>query len=138
MLFLKDSSRNLMLALVNVSILRADNSSQLRSQTIGVYSPVDLHLNSLLLLLISWSYLYGWRLDRIAAEDVEIRGIKVNKGTAVTAAIYVMHRSEDYFENPDNFQPERLNLYNACFPICFGLCIQKTKLNGLFTLIPGR
>ena len=53
-------------------------------------------------------------MDRIAAEDVEIRGIKVNKGTAVTAAIYVMHRSEDYFENPDDFQPERLNLYNEC------------------------
>ena len=67
---------------------------------------------------MSWSYLYDWRLDRIAAEDVEIRGIKVNKGTAVTAAIYVMHRSEDYFENPDDFQPERLNLYKWPFHAC--------------------
>ena len=66
-------------------------------------------------------------MDRIAAEDVEIRGIKVNKGTAVTAAIYVMHRSEDYFENPDDFQPERLNLYNECFPFSLWFVHQENQ-----------
>ena len=46
-------------------------------------------------------------MDRTATEDIEIRGIKVNKGTSVGAAVYAIHRSDDYFENPDGFKPER-------------------------------
>jgi len=52
-------------------------------------------------------YPQGFRLDRMATEDIEIRGIKVDKGTAVGACVWVMQRSEEYFENPDEFQPER-------------------------------
>ena len=47
------------------------------------------------------------RFDRNVAEDVEIQGIKISKGTAVTASSWVIHRDAEYWENPEEYQPER-------------------------------
>ena len=54
------------------------------------------------------------RLRRICTKDYKLgdTGITVHKGQAVRISIYAIHRSEEYFPNPDQFIPERLLLEN--------------------------
>ncbi|KAF6039306.1 TBXAS1 [Bugula neritina] len=47
--------------------------------------------------------------DRMAAEDMVVKGIKVTKGTAVTAGTWVLHRDPEIWENPENFEPGRFS-----------------------------
>ena len=49
------------------------------------------------------AYVIGRQVD----EDVEIGGYLFEKGETVLMSQYVIHRQADYFENPDNFIPER-------------------------------
>jgi sterol 14-demethylase len=46
-------------------------------------------------------------LPRVAAEDFEIGGYRVGKGTCVAIAVAGMHRRADMHERPDAFEPDR-------------------------------
>lgn len=48
-------------------------------------------------------------LMRMAAEDLEIQGFQVSKGTQVFAAPSVSHRMADVFPEPDRYVPERFS-----------------------------
>ncbi|XP_067948027.1 cytochrome P450 3A29-like [Watersipora subatra] len=52
-------------------------------------------------------YPQGFRFDRIASEDVTIRDIFIEKGTAVTASAWVIQRDPEVWENPEEFEPDR-------------------------------
>ena len=49
------------------------------------------------------AYVVGRQVD----ETVEIGGYLLKKGEMVLISQYVMHRKPNYFENPDEFKPER-------------------------------
>lgn len=46
-------------------------------------------------------------LNRRAAVDLEIEGLRVPRGTRVMVAIYVLHRRPDRWPDPTRFRPER-------------------------------
>ena len=48
------------------------------------------------------------RTERIAGEDITLdNGMKLEKGTVVTFAIYSLHRNPRYWSDPEKFMPER-------------------------------
>ncbi|XP_013401329.1 cytochrome P450 3A19 [Lingula anatina] len=49
----------------------------------------------------------GVRVDRVATEDVVVRGLKIPKGTTCVIPIKTIHRHPDYWPDPDKFDPER-------------------------------
>jgi cytochrome P450 len=46
-------------------------------------------------------------LSRIAAEDDEMMGYAIPKGTNINVSMYHVHRHPDYWPNPEGFDPER-------------------------------
>ncbi|XP_017054592.2 uncharacterized protein LOC108097066 [Drosophila ficusphila] len=48
-------------------------------------------------------------IGRWFSEDVEIRGQRIPAGTNFTLGIYVLLRDPEYFENPDEFRPDRFD-----------------------------
>ncbi|XP_050081729.1 cytochrome P450 4d2-like [Anopheles aquasalis] len=46
-------------------------------------------------------------IARIATDDTEVLGERIIRGTSVVLDIFLMHRSEDYFHDPDQFDPTR-------------------------------
>lgn len=48
-----------------------------------------------------------WILGRDARREVEIAGWRVRKGSTVLVSQMVMHRSGEFFEEPEAFRPER-------------------------------
>jgi cytochrome P450 len=48
-----------------------------------------------------------WTIAREATEDVEIKGYHFPKGSVLCWLTYIMQRKDQYFENPDQFIPER-------------------------------
>ncbi len=49
----------------------------------------------------------AWVLGRDALRDVDAAGWHIRKGTTVLMSQLVMHRSPQYFEDPEQFKPER-------------------------------
>lgn len=49
----------------------------------------------------------AWWLGREAVEDCQIGGYDVSVGTTVTMSQWVMHRDPRYFDDPDEFRPDR-------------------------------
>jgi cytochrome P450 len=49
----------------------------------------------------------AWALGRLALEDHEFGGYKIPKGALVLLSPFVAHRDERFWENADEFQPER-------------------------------
>ena len=49
----------------------------------------------------------AWAVGRRAADDDTLCGYEVAKGTDITLSIYSIHRSPEYWENPDAFDPDR-------------------------------
>jgi cytochrome P450 len=49
----------------------------------------------------------SWTIPRQAVQDCEIGGYFVPAGTSVTISQWVMHRDQRFFEEPEQFQPER-------------------------------
>lgn len=50
-----------------------------------------------------------WMIDRIALDDDDICGEKIEKGTMVAVYIYGVHHNEKYWTNPWEFNPERFS-----------------------------
>lgn len=50
-----------------------------------------------------------WWLPRMAAEDDEIGGYAITKGTIVAPVMYTVHRHPAFWPNPDCFDPERFD-----------------------------
>ena len=48
-----------------------------------------------------------WSVGRVAAQDTEIGGYFVPKGTDLQMSQWVTHRDPRWFENPEEFRPER-------------------------------
>ncbi|XP_066141604.1 cytochrome P450 4C1-like [Euwallacea fornicatus] len=46
-------------------------------------------------------------ISRVVEEDAEFKGHTIPKGTVIVMSIYNMHRDPDYYENAENFDPER-------------------------------
>ena len=83
-----------------------------------------------------------WVAPRRAINDVELGGIKVPRGAHVLMSQYVTHRDPRYFDNPDEFRPERWQRdfekslpRGAYFP--FGAGTRKC-LGDQFALLEGR
>ncbi len=51
-----------------------------------------------------------WMIDREAQADDEFNGVKIPAGTTVIPYIYGAHHNEDYWENPDVFDPTRFDV----------------------------
>jgi len=51
----------------------------------------------------------AWTIDRVAIGDDEIKGFKIRKGTVVMNFIYGVHHSENYWEHPEEFNPDRFD-----------------------------
>jgi cytochrome P450 len=49
----------------------------------------------------------AWGMARMAAEDTEIAGYKIRKGSGVTVAQWAVHRDPRWFDAPLEFRPER-------------------------------
>jgi cytochrome P450 len=52
-------------------------------------------------------YSPAWGLARLAVEDHEIAGYPVTKGMGVTMAQWVVHRDPRWYDEPEEFRPER-------------------------------
>ncbi len=48
-----------------------------------------------------------WSVSRTAAEDTEVRGYPMPKGTTAQVMIYLLHRHPDHWKLPKDFIPER-------------------------------
>ncbi|KAN0009800.1 hypothetical protein ACTFIU_007103 [Dictyostelium citrinum] len=48
-------------------------------------------------------------LPIITTNDIEINGYKILKGTQVFKNIYLSHKSKDFFQSPNDFNPERFS-----------------------------
>jgi cytochrome P450 len=49
----------------------------------------------------------AWVITRKCEEEDEIDGVRIPKNTNFLICIYNAHRDEDYWENPDQFNPDR-------------------------------
>jgi cytochrome P450 len=49
----------------------------------------------------------AWTVGRMANEDHEIDGYKIEKGSLILTPMYIMHRDKRFWSNADEFKPER-------------------------------
>jgi cytochrome P450 len=49
----------------------------------------------------------AWAVARLTIEDHELAGYRVPKGTGIAAVSWVVHRDPRWYENPEQFIPER-------------------------------
>ncbi len=49
----------------------------------------------------------AWITDRVNIVDDKIKEYNLKKGTILGASIYELHRNKKYWDNPDDFKPER-------------------------------
>lgn len=61
----------------------------------------------------------AWITDRVAAEDDEWNGIKIRKGMMVVTYFYGAHHSPKYWQNPEQFDPNRFSKENKKLHIPF-------------------
>lgn len=54
----------------------------------------------------------AWFIDRVALDDDEINGETVAKGEIIALYTYGLHRSPDYWSEPDRFDPDRFSAEN--------------------------
>jgi cytochrome P450 len=49
----------------------------------------------------------AWITDRVSLEDDTVAGFKIKKDTLIGVSFYALHRNPNYWENPEDFKPER-------------------------------
>ncbi len=49
----------------------------------------------------------AWSMGRLAADDLEVGGIRLERGTQVLASQWVVQRDPRWFREPERFRPER-------------------------------
>ena len=54
----------------------------------------------------------AWLVDREAINDDEVDGIKIKKGIPISCVIYSMHRHPDFWNKPNEFDPDRFSSEN--------------------------
>jgi cytochrome P450 len=54
-------------------------------------------------------YPVAWIIPRYVREDDVIGGVRVKGGSTLLASPYLLHRTERYWERPDEFDPERFS-----------------------------
>lgn len=78
-------------------------------------------------------------LARQAAVDVEIRGVKIPAGAALSLASGSANRDEEVFDNPDEFdidRPQRVNLGFGAGPhLCLGMQVAKSEMEAMLNAI---
>lgn len=82
---------------------------------------------------------------RQAAEDTEIRGVKVPKGAMISCIVSSANRDEDAFEDADSFNIDRRQRPSFGFGLgphmCIGQFVAKTEINcavnAILDLMPG-
>jgi len=47
------------------------------------------------------------RLERECSKDITYNGVHIKKGMIVSAPVYAIHYSEEYYTNPEKFDPDR-------------------------------
>ena len=57
-------------------------------------------------------YPAGTRLDRVASNDYEYNGIKIEKGQIVMVPIYAVNHDPEFYPDPDRFDPDRFSPEN--------------------------
>ncbi|XP_072205326.1 cytochrome P450 3A9-like [Excalfactoria chinensis] len=83
------------------------NKAPLTYEAIMQLDYLDMAVNETLRL-----YPLGGRIERTCKRDVEINGVTIPKGTIVIIPPYTLHRSSEYWPNPDEFRPERFSKEN--------------------------
>ena len=51
--------------------------------------------------------------ERVCKKDVEVKGLKIKKGTTMRIPIHAAHHNPDYFPEPEVFKPERFLKENS-------------------------
>nr|AHL88981.1 cytochrome p450 3044B1 [Brachionus koreanus] len=51
-------------------------------------------------------------LERLASQDFEFEGMKIEKGQKIVVPLWALHRDPDLYPEPDNFDPERFSDQN--------------------------
>ena len=46
-------------------------------------------------------------MDREAADDMELGGYPIKKGTRMIIPVYAIHRDPEYWTDPETYDPER-------------------------------
>jgi cytochrome P450 len=49
----------------------------------------------------------AWITDRVSIEDDTVAGYRIKKDTLIGISFYALHRNPKYWENPEDFNPER-------------------------------
>ena len=82
----------------------------------------------------------AWAIPRLAIEDHELGGYPVPKGTGIAAVPWIVHRDSRWYQNPEQFLPERWESGNllkknprfAYFPFSYG---PRQCIGNLFALM---
>lgn len=121
---------------LNAEITQADSTATISRRQ---YPYMDAVIKETLRL-----YPAAWLFDREPTEDVTLGGYYLQKGQTIYISPYIVQRKETYFDNPDQFYPERFYAQSgqalphfAYFPFGGGtrVCIGQTFALHTTTLI---
>lgn len=79
----------------------------LTSESVGELTYLEQVINETMRL-----YPPGWVFSRRALEDTDIGDFDVPEGTDLYMSPYILHRTEDFWDRPEEFDPERFSAKN--------------------------
>lgn len=80
-------------------------SSECIHQLLGVSYIVKASIN--LSFHQNWFIFHSARIERMCNKNVSYNGITITKGTLVTVSAFALHYDEEYYPNPNSFNPDR-------------------------------